>query len=307
MTSLASAEAETTGSGETAAALRERPASEGRSPRPPKPFLEKAELADLVERYAVADDLPSTEWLTRLRLERPRRDVRCLGERTRLLKRLLDVSVASVMLVLLFPVMLVVALLVRLTSPGPIIFSQVRVGLNHRRPRKDRRQKRGAPPTDEDRRRVQDRRHDAGFGRPFVLYKFRTMRTDAEAQGAQFACKNDPRVTPIGRFLRKTRLDELPQLWNVLKGDMSLVGPRPERPEFIGQLSEQIPGYLQRLGLRPGLTGLAQVINGYDNNVESFRRKVALDLLYLQNCCLWNDLKILFRTVGVVLTGKGAL
>ena len=133
------------------------------------------------------------------------------------------------------------------------------------------------------------------------------MRVDAEKYGAQFATKSDPRVTPIGRFLRKTRLDELPQLWNVLRGEMSLVGPRPERPEFIEQLTDEIPDYLNRLGLKPGLTGPAQVINGYDNDIDGFRRKVALDLLYLQNCCLLNDLKTLLRTVRVVLTGSGAL
>src|SRR5690606_20869362 len=111
-----------------------------------------------------------------------------------------------------------------------------------------------------NRREQTDRRGDApGYGRPFTLYKFRTMRTDAEKNGARFAVKGDPRVTPIGRFLRKTRLDELPQLWNVLRGEMSLVGPRPERPEFIEKLSEEIPDYLQRLGLRPGLTGVAQI------------------------------------------------
>jgi len=139
------------------------------------------------------------------------------------------------------------------------------------------------------------------------MYKFRTMRTDAEKNGAQFAVKGDARVTSIGWFLRRTRLDELPQLWNILKGDMSFVGPRPERPEFIESLSNEIPGYLYRLGLKPGLTGLAQVVNGYDNNIESFRRKVAFDLLYLQNCSLLNDLKIILRTASVVITGKGAL
>ena len=152
-----------------------------------------------------------------------------------------------------------------------------------------------------------DRRRDGGYGKPFTLYKFRTMKIDAEKHGAQFAVKGDPRVTSIGRFLRKTRLDELPQLWNVLRGEMSLVGPRPERPEFIDTLSAEIPNYINRLGLKPGLTGLAQVINGYDNNIESFKRKVNLDLLYLQNCCFRNDLKILFRTIRVVLTGSGAL
>ena len=140
-----------------------------------------------------------------------------------------------------------------------------------------------------------------------MLYKFRTMRNDAEKNGAQFAVKGDARVTSIGWFLRKTRIDELPQLWNVLKGEMSLVGPRPERPEFIAGLSDQIPDYLQRLGLKPGLTGVAQIVNGYDNNIESFRRKVAFDVLYLQNCCWWNDVKVLLRTVRVVLNGSGAL
>ena len=204
--------------------------------------------------------------------------------------------------------MLLVAIMVKLTSPGPMIFSQVRTGLNLRTgKKKDRRQKSQLPDGMADRRTNHDRRRESAFGKPFVLYKFRTMRTDAEKNGAQFACTNDPRITPIGKFLRKTRLDELPQLWNVLRGEMTLVGPRPERPEFIEELSNEIPDYLYRLGLKPGLTGPAQVINGYDNNIDSFRRKVALDLLYLQNCCSWNDVKILFRTIGVVFTGKGAL
>ena len=189
-------------------------------------------------------------------------------------KRIFDFLAAAALLVALAPVMLVVALLIRVRMGSPVLFRQQRPG------------------------------RDA---RPFVLYKFRTMRIDAEKNGAQFAQKGDPRVTPIGRFLRKSRLDELPQLWNVLRGEMSLVGPRPERPEFIRQLSNEIPNYIERLGLKPGLTGPAQVINGYDNNIDGFRRKVALDLLYLQNCCLWNDIKILFRTIRVVLTGSGAL
>src|SRR5690606_29902973 len=145
------------------------------------------------------------------------------------------------------------------------------------------------------------------YGMPFTLYKFRTMTVDAEKNGAQFAVQGDPRVTKLGRFMRKTRLDELPQLWNVLIGEMSLVGPRPERPEFIEGLSKEIPNYINRLGLKPGLTGVAQIVNGYDNNVESFRRKVSLDLMYLQNCCIWNDIKILFKTIRVILTGSGAL
>lgn len=268
------------------------------------------ELADLVEHYAVSQYLPPADWITLLQLERPRRDIRCLAWPTRCMKRVVDLAVAISLVVLLLPVMLLVAVLVKLTSHGPIIFRQVRTGLNQRNQRNDRRlrDRRSNSRAGTDRRETEDdRRIDSAFGRPFVLYKFRTMRTDAEKNGAQFAVAGDARVTPIGRFLRKTRLDELPQLWNVIRGDMSMIGPRPERPEFIEELSQHIPGYLHRLGLKPGLSGIAQVINGYDNDLASFRRKVALDLLYLQNCCLRNDLKILVRTVGVVFTGRGAL
>ena len=133
------------------------------------------------------------------------------------------------------------------------------------------------------------------------------MRNDAEQNGAQFAQQSDPRITSIGRLLRRTRIDELPQLWNILKGDMSLIGPRPERPEFMMRLQDQIPNFIDRLGLKPGLTGIAQVVNGYDNELEGFRRKVSYYLLYLQNCCVCNDIKILFRTIRVVITGEGAL
>ena len=206
--------------------------------------------------------------------------------------------------------MIVAAVLVKLTSPGPIIYSQTRVGLNLRlKSNKDRRQSdASAPQGVEDRRgKGRDRREESNYGQPFTMYKFRTMRNDAESKGAQFAQKSDPRVTAIGRFLRRTRIDELPQLWNVLKGDMSMVGPRPERPHFMETLSSNIPNYVARLGLKPGITGMAQVVNGYDNELEGFRRKVGYDLLYLQNCCLLNDLKILFRTVRVVITGEGAL
>ncbi|MEO1997395.1 MAG: sugar transferase [Planctomycetaceae bacterium] len=264
-----------------------------------------ADLATLSSQVT-PDALPSTEWMTRLRLHAPRKDVKCLTEPTRLAKRITDILVSATLLVVLFPLMALVAILVKLTSPGPVIFRQTRVGLNLRRSSRDRRQlhllrvfnRRNPPP---------DRRGRFQYGKLFVLYKFRTMRTDAEKAGPQFAVKYDPRVTPIGRFLRRTRLDELPQLWNVLHGEMSLVGPRPERPEFIEELSTEIPDYLQRLGLKPGLTGVAQVVNGYDNDIEGFRRKVALDLLYLQNCCFTNDLRILLRTIRVVLTGSGAM
>ena len=129
---------------------------------------------------------------------------------------------------------------------------------------------------------------------------------DAESNGAQLAEKNDQRVTPVGRFLRLSRIDELPQLWNVIEEHMSLVGPRPERPEFIEELQSEIPEYVDRLAIKPGITGLAQVLNGYDTTIASVRAKIHFDLIYLQNYSLWYDVKILFRTVAVVLTGRGA-
>lgn len=268
------------------------------------------EFGDLFDQYVADESLPSPEWLTQLSLDRPRRNIHCISESTRRAKRALDIVSSLTLLILLSPVMLLVAIGVRLTSRGPIIFQQTRVGLNLRQKGPDRRQANSSAPSPlgYDRRRVENqRRRDSGYGKPFTLYKFRTMRTDAEKNGPQFAVKGDNRITPIGRIMRKTRLDELPQLWNVLRGDMSFVGPRPERPEFIDDLTAEIPNYINRLGLKPGLTGLAQIINGYDNNIESFKRKVNLDLLYLQNCCLWNDLKIMLRTIKVVLTGSGAI
>ncbi|RLS55477.1 MAG: sugar transferase [Planctomycetota bacterium] len=264
-------------------------------------------LSDLFD-YASPEQLPAVPWLSQLSHQDSRVDLHSLESATRIAKRIVDIVLATIMLIVLSPVMLFTALLVKLTSPGPVIFKQTRVGLNLRRPGAERREIEGDAPEGVERRVPEsDRRREFAYGRHFRLYKFRSMRNDAEKNGAQFATKGDARVTPLGRFMRKTRLDELPQLWNVIRGDMSLVGPRPERPEFIQDLSKEIPDYLQRLGLKPGLTGVAQIVNGYDNNIESFRRKVAFDLMYLRNCCLWNDLKILFRTIRVVLSGSGAL
>ena len=272
------------------------------------PELKVAPLGDVVD-FASQEKIPEVPWLTKLNLSQPRRNVHCLGTRAIIVKRIVDLILGSAMLLLLSPLMAVVALLVKLTSRGPMIYSQTRVGLNLRSPDSDRRIFDLGPPQGEDNRRIpdSDRRLEHAYGRHFTLYKFRTMCTDAEKDGAKFAVVGDKRVTPIGRFLRKTRLDELPQLWNVLKGEMSLIGPRPERPVFMEQLSKDVPNYISRLGLKPGLTGVAQIINGYDNEPKGFRRKVAFDLLYLQNCCLWNDIKILYRTISVVLKGSGAL
>lgn len=291
-----------------------KPRSSGNVEMPtlaPPAVTERDQEYDDVLQFVSPDELeiPDLWWFRRLDQQVRRRTLHCLSPATRLGKRILDIVVSATALVILAPVMLLVAIAVKLTSKGPIIFQQTRVGLNLRQPGKDRRLVDAGPPAGVDERRHPDtdRRRDHSYGRHFTLYKFRTMKIDAEKDGAKFAVKGDSRITSIGRFLRKTRLDELPQLWNVLKGEMSLVGPRPERPEFMQELSDKIPNYLDRLGLQPGLTGVAQILNGYDNELEGFRRKVAYDLHYLQHCNVWNDFKILVRTIAVVLTGSGAL
>jgi sugar transferase (PEP-CTERM system associated) len=192
---------------------------------------------------------------------------------TLFVKRLLDLVVASAGLIVALPVMLLVALAVKLDSPGPVFFRQDRVG-------------RG--------------------GREFTLWKFRSMRDDAEKGGARWAVQGDPRVTRVGRFIRKTRLDELPQLWNVLVGDMSLVGPRPERRMFVEQLKERCPWYEQRLVVRPGLTGWAQVKAPYASTFEESIEKLKFDLYYIKNLSLFLDISILLSTARIVLLGRGA-
>lgn len=202
------------------------------------------------------------------------------------LARALNVIVAAVALVLLLPVMFIIALAVRLTSKGPIIYTQVRVG-------EDRR----ARSPSNDRRRL----YDYG-GRLFRMYKFRTMRVDAEADGkAVWAQKSDPRTTSIGKFLRSTRLDELPQLVNVLKGDMNIVGPRPERPSIFAQLRNDIPQYAQRQLVKPGITGWAQINQAYDTCLEDVRSKVRYDLEYVTRRGVRHDLRIMSMTLPVML------
>lgn len=190
------------------------------------------------------------------------------------MKRMMDVGIAALLLLLTLPLTLISALLIKIEDNGPIFYSQERVGL---------------------------------YGRGFLVYKFRTMRTDAEKFGPQWAKEKDPRITKIGRFLRRSRIDELPQLWCVLKGDMSMVGPRPERQFFIDQLKEEIPLYISRLKMKPGLTGWAQVRHHYDTSFDSVEKKLKFDLYYFENMSLLLDVQILVRTIWVVLTGKGAL
>lgn len=258
--------------------------------------LPPADASDLLAVSLI--DYEPPRWLVPLELPNPRENIRCLRPRTRFVKRVVDVCVAGVLLILTLPLVLLAMALIRLTSSGPAIFSQIRVGLNSRSQNE----------FDVHGDDIQMcRRREPNFGRPFKIYKLRTMYLDTDRLGPSQAKSGDSRVTPIGRFLRRMRIDELPQLVNVLRGEMSMVGPRPECIEYMEELSAKVPNYLQRLGLKPGLTGIAQVESGYANDLRSYQRKVAHDLIYLQNCCVGNDLRIMWRTVRVVMTGFGAL
>jgi lipopolysaccharide/colanic/teichoic acid biosynthesis glycosyltransferase len=208
-------------------------------------------------------------------------------ERTR---RIVNVVAAAVGLVLTMPVMILVALAIKLTSPGPVIYRQTRVGLDRRNP---------FDGMGNSRRKV-----DHG-GRLFTVYKFRTMICDGSERQV-WACPDDPRLTRIGAFLRRYRIDELPQFYNVLRGDMNIVGPRPEQPEIFAKLREQIDGYTARQRVLPGITGWAQVNHHYDRSVEDVRHKLRYDLEYTDRLSVTEDLRIMARTVPTVLLKKGA-
>lgn len=189
------------------------------------------------------------------------------------IKRAFDVTASAVGLIILSPLLLILSLLVKTTSKGPVIYRQERIGL---------------------------------YGLPFRIYKFRTMRKDAEADGVpQITHDNDPRITPIGRWLRKYRMDELPQLWNILRGDMSIVGPRPERPYFIEQIMADAPYYCLLYKVRPGLTSWGPIRVGYTDTMEKMIERLNCDVVYVENMSLLLDLKILFSTIGVIIKGKG--
>jgi len=223
-------------------------------------------VPEMVELLAIESELQQIDDLLVLSIQPPR-----LVPRKWLVKRCFDIVVSSLMLLLLAPVMLVLYALIKLTSPGPAIFKQERLGEG---------------------------------GRSYLIYKFRSMVADAEkATGPVLAAAQDPRITPIGKWMRATRLDEIPQLFNVLKGEMSLVGPRPERPFFIRQFQESIPDYSYRLSVKPGITGLAQILANYSTKVED---KLRFDILYVKSYSFVLDIKILLQTIRVVLQREQA-
>ncbi len=223
-----------------------------------------------------------------------------VAARDSLARRMLESVAASILLVIFAPVMLLVALVIKIEAPqAPVFYKQVRVGINRRSGRRERRTR---PIPEEEERRAR-----RSAGRPFSIWKFRTMIPDAEAAtGPVWATEDDPRITPVGRFLRAARLDELPQLINVIRGDMRLVGPRPERPQFVDTFTDGVPGYAQRLRVPPGITGLAQVERAYDADVEDVRKKLRYDLYYIEHRRALLDLKILFKTLSVVLRRRGS-
>jgi len=189
-------------------------------------------------------------------------------------KRISDLFLSVLGLTIASPILILAAIMIKLTSKGPVIYKQDRIGKN---------------------------------SQIFKIYKLRTMALDAERQtGAVWARENDPRITPIGRILRKAHIDEIPQLFNVLKGEMSIVGPRPERPEMVRDLKKLITDYEKRLKVLPGITGLAQVYHKYDETIADVRKKIKYDLLYIKRMCWLVEIRILAQTFVVALTGKGA-
>jgi len=189
-------------------------------------------------------------------------------------KRFFDIFASAFGLIIAAPIIAITGIIIKIVSPGPAFFKQERVGLK---------------------------------GEIFDMYKLRTMKLDAEKEtGPVWAKEDDPRLIRFGKIIRKLHLDELPQLLNVLKGEMSVVGPRPERPLFVGELSGKIRDYPKRLKVKPGITGLAQVVHKYDETIQDVKKKVKYDLLYIREMCLMVDIRILLRTVLVAVTGKGA-
>jgi lipopolysaccharide/colanic/teichoic acid biosynthesis glycosyltransferase len=237
--------------------------------------------------------LPCATPYIRLERRRQRRVTRSPGD---LYRRLTNVLAALVGITLTAPFMLLIAIAIKLTSRGPVLYTQERVGLD-RRGGIDRRGWRSSS----------GRRQGDQGGKLFTIYKFRTMRSRPEQGEQVWASKNDPRITGVGRVLRRYRLDELPQLFNVLKGEMNIVGPRPEQPEIFGRLRGTVDRYVERQQVLPGITGWAQVNHQYDECLEDVKRKVALDLEYIRSRSAISDLRIMALTLPVMAGRRGAI
>jgi exopolysaccharide biosynthesis polyprenyl glycosylphosphotransferase len=223
------------------------------------------------DMYEVVSGLAKTEQIAGLPLIHINPEI--MSQQQKFAKRLIDVITAFIILTVFSPLWILLSLAIKVNSRGPILYRQERVGLN---------------------------------GKRFVAYKFRSMVKDAESDtGPVWADKDDPRITKIGRFMRRFRLDEIPQFINVIRGQMSVVGPRPERPYFVQQLSEEFPFYYRRHKVRPGISGWAQIKHPYDTDLEDVREKLKYDFFYIENAGLSLDLKIMVSTVAVMLSGKG--
>ena len=229
-----------------------------------------------------------------VRRKRKTRSVRDLS------RRAVNLVASFGLIIVTAPIMLVIAILVKATSRGPVLYTQPRVGLDRRAGPRDRR--RGSPSN----RYMQRRMVDHG-GRVFRIFKFRTMTVDQPAAVETWASPDDPRITPVGRVLRRYRLDELPQLFNVFLGDMNLVGPRPEQPRIFAELRDKIDHYPVRQRVLPGITGWAQVNSSYDQSLDDVRKKINLDLEYLDRRSAMEDIRIMVRTVPVVLLKRGSM
>jgi lipopolysaccharide/colanic/teichoic acid biosynthesis glycosyltransferase len=245
----------------------------------PITWISQTGLRVTVPRPAIAESEPVHTWRDRGR-------------------RILNFTVAAIALILALPLMLCIAIAVKVSSPGPVIFSQDRVGVDRRAASRDRRgRRRGSP----------DRRAANRGGKLFRILKFRTMYVSRDSERQVWASKDDPRITPVGKFLRAYRFDELPQLINVLLGHMNIVGPRPEQPVIFHELRKEFDAYPSRQRVLPGITGWAQVNQKYDQTLTDVEKKLELDLEYLERRSTMEDLKIMARTMPVIVFKQGSL
>ncbi|TFG90276.1 MAG: sugar transferase [Candidatus Atribacteria bacterium] len=218
-------------------------------------------------------------------------------------KRIFDIVFSVLAMLLLAPVLIFAAIIIKLESRGPVFYTQERIGIDKRRSERRASYNSGV---EEERRNACDRRKNTHAGSPFFIYKLRTMCEQAENAGPELAKDNDPRITRAGKILRKVRIDEIPQFINVLKGEMSVIGPRPERSFFINRIKQEVPEFTLRHRVKPGITGLAQVEDGYTQTLDTMKRKLFYDLKYITQFSLAHEFRILLKTVMVVVTGKGA-